>query len=32
MRHFEQMMDRETVAELSQTEVSHLQKMLAAYS
>jgi hypothetical protein len=32
MRHFEQKMDRETVAELFQTEVSYLQKMLAAYS
>ena len=32
MRHFEQMMDRETVAELFQTEVSYLQKMMAAYS
>lgn len=32
MRHFEQMMDRETVAELFQTEVAYLKKMLAAYS
>lgn len=32
MRHFEQMMDRETAAELLQKEATYLQKMQAAYS
>ncbi|MGC1497738.1 MAG: glutathione S-transferase family protein [Sulfitobacter sp.] len=32
MRHFDQMMGRKTVAELFQTEVTYLQKMLTAYS
>jgi glutathione S-transferase len=32
MRHFEQMVDRETVAELIQTEATYLEKMMAAYA